>query len=266
MAQAMSAPGRRQGATATSCGSSTDYLASAAARRSGGSAGAAGGSRRTSTRGRRHAQSQIRIGKTSTRVRRRSTSRRRTTTSTTAAIQLLRTAFELYKRDDLLSDLFAHFREPAEARRRPTPSIYPQLALSYLRWWNDDKDEALGELTAGRRAGPGRRRPAARAGRAPGAAGRAATRPWRWSTRSSRSTSATMQRRELLALRLAVLDRQRRAGPPGGRAALRPAARHRDPGRSSPRQMHQLGMHELAEAVLARARRRAATTPRPWSA
>ncbi len=37
----------------------------------------------------------------------------------TDAILVLRTAFELYKRDDLLSDLVAHFRRQADAAAGP---------------------------------------------------------------------------------------------------------------------------------------------------
>ena len=48
-------------------------------------------------------------------------------------IQVLRTAYELYNRDDLSSDLIAHFRRQAAAA--PTPRrmpIYPGLALSVV--------------------------------------------------------------------------------------------------------------------------------------
>src|SRR5581483_6850027 len=47
------------------------------------------------------------------------------------AIALLRTAYELYKRDDLASDLTAHFRNQAEAAPTPPDALYPRLALSY---------------------------------------------------------------------------------------------------------------------------------------
>ena len=62
-------------------------------------------------------------------------------------IPVLRTAFEIYKRDDLLSDLIGHYRRQTEAAPTATDAIYPRLALSSFLWWNDDKDEAIAELT-----------------------------------------------------------------------------------------------------------------------
>ena len=62
-------------------------------------------------------------------------------------IVALRTAFELYKRDDLLSDLVQHFRSQALAATSPTEAFYPRLALTSILWWNDEKDEAVAELT-----------------------------------------------------------------------------------------------------------------------
>ena len=59
----------------------------------------------------------------------------------------MRTAYELYKRDDLLSDLVAHFRRQADAAQTPADAIYPRLALASILWWNDDKDEAIAEFT-----------------------------------------------------------------------------------------------------------------------
>ena len=62
-------------------------------------------------------------------------------------IQVLRTAFELYKRDDLLSDLVNHFRRQTSLATSPTEAIYPRLALCSILWWSDEKDEAVAELT-----------------------------------------------------------------------------------------------------------------------
>ena len=74
-------------------------------------------------------------------------------------IEVLRTAFELYQRDDLSSDLIAPFSPAGTARRQrlATRSI-AGLALSSLLWW--------GRRTRGgdRRAREGRRRRAARVG------------------------------------------------------------------------------------------------------
>src|SRR5262249_51776482 len=64
-----------------------------------------------------------------------------------ALIGVLRTAYELYKRDDLLSDLINHFRRQATAAPTPADAIYPRLALSAIMWWTDDRDEAIAELT-----------------------------------------------------------------------------------------------------------------------
>ena len=65
-----------------------------------------------------------------------------------SVIQVLRTAFELYKRDDLSSDLVNHFRRQAAAARTPADAVYPRLALSAILWWSDQKDEAIAELTS----------------------------------------------------------------------------------------------------------------------
>ncbi len=32
-------------------------------------------------------------------------------------------------------------------RRTPVEAIYPRLALSAILWWNEEKDEAIAELT-----------------------------------------------------------------------------------------------------------------------
>ncbi len=62
------------------------------------------------------------------------------------AILLLRNAFEIYKKADLASDLIAHFRSQV-AKAPDDAKLFPTLALSYLLWWNDDKDDALREYT-----------------------------------------------------------------------------------------------------------------------
>ncbi len=171
-----------------------------------------------------------------------------------AAIQLLRNAFELYKRDDLLSDLSAHLK--AEADRLPDPEkVHALLASGYVAWWNDDKDEAVRALT-----------------RAVEAAGDDVDLRLGLAEIQSRrgepaealelvdavepADQKAVQRRETLALRLAVLagdvERARKASE--RLFGLRLDA---DTQVQLAAQMNQLGMHELAEAVLARARRRA---------
>ncbi len=139
------------------------------------------------------------------------------------------TAYELYRRDDLLSDLVAHFRRQADAATSPVEANYPRLALSSILWWSDDKDEAIAELT--RVVEASRPESDLRLDLAElmeqqadycGIAGDA-------STPSSRWTTSSLRRREELALRVAVRTGQHRPRPPGGRAALRPPARHRHP-------------------------------------
>ena len=61
-------------------------------------------------------------------------------------ISTLRSAFEIFKRDDLASDLVNHFRRQAGAAHTPAEAIYPRLALSAVIWWGDEKDEAIAEL------------------------------------------------------------------------------------------------------------------------
>ncbi len=171
------------------------------------------------------------------------------------AIQLLRTAFELYKRDDLSSDLVGHFRRQAEAARTPADAVYPRLALSSLYWWNDEKDEAIAEFTKVAEASKSEsdlRLDLAelleQQGRRADALSLAdAVQPL---------DNTTMKRREELALRLSVmtgdLDRARQAAERLFGLRLDTDTQVRLSG-----QMHQLGLHELAEAVLGRARRRA---------
>ncbi len=62
-------------------------------------------------------------------------------------LQVLRTAYEIYQRDDLFSDLVAHFHSQADSARTPRDSIYPRLALAALLWWSDNRQEAIAELT-----------------------------------------------------------------------------------------------------------------------
>ncbi len=170
-------------------------------------------------------------------------------------ILVLRTAFELYKRDDLLSDLVAHFRRQAEAASSPVEANYPRLALSAILWWSDSKEEAIAELN--RVVEASRPESDLRLDLAelmeqqadyPGALSMVdAVQPL---------DNFSLRRREELALRVAVrtgnIDRARQAAE-----RLFGLRLDTDVQVALSGQMHQLGLHELAEALLGRARRRA---------
>ncbi len=171
-----------------------------------------------------------------------------------AAIQVLRNAYELYKRDDLVSDLVAHLAASLKDPSDPV-KVYAHLALSAIRWWQDDKDEALRELTAA--SALAKSDPDLILGLAelraqrdePGEALKLAD-------SFEPLDQRALQRREILALRLSVLlgdvGRARK-----GAERLFGLRLDADTQVQLAAQMHQLGMHELAEAVLGRARRRA---------
>lgn len=172
-----------------------------------------------------------------------------------ASIQLLRNAFELFKRDDLLGDLVAHIGKPIEAGAPEGERLTAHLMLSALRWWTGEKDEALKELDRAVALAP-----ADADLRLKLAEIRAQRQEFDEALTLLDSfeplDQATMQRRELLALRLAVpvgdTERARKAAERLFGLRLDPAVQV-----ELATQMQQLGMHELAEAVLARARRRA---------
>jgi tetratricopeptide (TPR) repeat protein len=170
-------------------------------------------------------------------------------------ISIVRTAFELYKRDDLLSDLIGHFRGQAAAARSPADAIYPRLALSSILWWNDEKDEAIAELTRvveTSRAESDLRLDLAELleqQREPAEALALidAVQPL---------DNFSLRRREEVALRVAVntgnIGRARQAAE-----RLFGLRLETDTQITVSGQMHQLGLHEMAEAMLGRARRRA---------
>ena len=65
------------------------------------------------------------------------------------AILLLRNAFELFKRDDLLSDLLAHVGRRADAAAGDAVAeLYYRLELNAVLWWAGDKDGALRRSSA----------------------------------------------------------------------------------------------------------------------
>jgi tetratricopeptide (TPR) repeat protein len=171
------------------------------------------------------------------------------------AITILRSAYELYKADDLTSDLVAHFRKQAEASRTAADALYPRLALSYLNWWEDDKDAAVAEFTRVAGSAPPEsplRLDLADLQEKRGEPGEALT---LIDTLTPQDNPA-MRRREETALRLAIttgnLERARQASERLFGLRLDTEAQVQLAG-----QMHQLGLHELAEALLSRARRRA---------
>ena len=172
-----------------------------------------------------------------------------------SAIQVLRNAFELYKRDDIVSDLIGHFHRQVDAAPTPADAVYPRLALSSIYWWNDDKSEAIAEFT--KVADESKSESELRLDlaelleqqgeRTDALALADAVQPL---------DNSTMKRREELALRLAVmigdLERARQAAE-----RLFGLRLDTDTQVRLASQMSQLGQHELAEAVLGRARRRA---------
>jgi lipopolysaccharide biosynthesis regulator YciM len=170
-------------------------------------------------------------------------------------IQLLRTAYELYKRDDLFSDLSAHFRRQAEQAKTPADAVYARLALAAFYWWNDDKENAIAEFTKvaeGSKAESELRLDLAELLEQQGERADALT----LADSVQPLDNTTMKRREELALRLSVLtgdlERARQAAERLFGLRLDTETQVRLAG-----QMSQLGQHELAEAVLGRARRRA---------
>ncbi len=62
------------------------------------------------------------------------------------AINVLREAFELYRHDDLVSDLIAHFTAQADTAPE-AERLWWRLGLAYLRWWSDDQDDAIFEFS-----------------------------------------------------------------------------------------------------------------------
>ncbi len=173
-----------------------------------------------------------------------------------ATLQMLRQMFALHRETEQLPALTDAFA--AAAKDSQTPAAQRQLwqfCTGYLHWWNDEKDEALATLSDAIRQVPDntelkfelarlheKRREFAEAlvlidGLTP-------------------SDQAELQKREVMALRLAVnggdIDRARAAADRLFGLRLDSQLQM-----ALAKQMHQLGMHEQAEAVLARAGRQA---------
>ena len=171
------------------------------------------------------------------------------------AIMLLRNAYEYYKRADLLSDLTAHLKQQADKATTDADRVYPRLGLAYLLWWEDKKEDAIAEMTSAVEANKGDinlKLDLAELREKNGDRDEALA----LIDTVEPLDNATMQRRETLGLRNAVLtgnvDRARQAAERLFNLRLDTETQVQ-----LAAQMHQLNMHELAEAVMGRARRRA---------
>lgn len=169
-------------------------------------------------------------------------------------IVLLRQAFEIYKRDDLFSDLLTYFKKQADSVP-DADRIFWRLALTYVYWWNDEKALAIAEFTRAADLAPAdldlRIELAGMQEKQNDFAAALAT-----ADAITPLDHQMMQQRETAALRLAVrlgdTDRARLAAE--RLFGLRLSAEIQV---QLAAQMHQLGMHEQAEAILARAQRQA---------
>jgi tetratricopeptide (TPR) repeat protein len=65
----------------------------------------------------------------------------------TYALSVLRTAYEVFHRNDLYSDLQKHFVKRVE-QSADGNKVYDHLALAYLNWWHEDREPALKEMLA----------------------------------------------------------------------------------------------------------------------
>jgi tetratricopeptide (TPR) repeat protein len=171
------------------------------------------------------------------------------------ALTLLRTAFELCRRDGKLNDLKAHLRQTLDQAHDDADRLYALLGLTYVQWWAEERDEAKKTMARACELIPSD--PELRLTQAE-------LYEKRGEMSEALATADTveppdqklMQRRECMALRLAVRT--------GDVARARKAAERLFALRLDSQvqiqladQMHQLGMNELADAVLSKARRRA---------
>ncbi len=168
-----------------------------------------------------------------------------------SAIQVLRNAYDLFKRDDLTSDLVGHFRQKVAEAKTPNDASYPRMALAGVLWWDDDKEEATAEITKiAEISKPESELLLDLAELLEQQGDRAAAVATTESVQPLDNTR--MKRREEIALRLAVLsgdlERARQAAERLFGLRLDTDTQVRLAG-----QMHQLGLHELAEAMLGRA-------------
>jgi len=173
-----------------------------------------------------------------------------------ASIQMLRQLFVIYREAGQLPELLSQFQTQSENRQQPASQLVLwQLGHAYLRWWNDDKDEALALLSKVTEALPNTPEQVLELARLHEKRGDLAQALALVDSLTVVDQSV-LQQREIAALRLSVnsgeIDRARLA-------AERLFGLRLDSGLQIQlaRQMHQLGMHEQAEAVLSRAGRQA---------
>ncbi len=172
-----------------------------------------------------------------------------------AGIQMLRNAYEIYKRDDIISDFVTHFRNRTKEDIPKPDRLDALLILSALDWWENDKEAAIDAL---------QKALALSGGDAELALSLAELHEKQGERDEAMAVidgiealdNTVLQRRELASLRLSVatgnLERARLACDRLFGLRLDTATQTMLAG-----QMHQLGMHEQAESVLMRARHRA---------
>ena len=175
-----------------------------------------------------------------------------------ANLGVIRSAYEVFHRDDLLTDLFTHLQTRAD-KLQGLEKADVLLALGYCRWWNDDKLDAEQAMV---------RAAEAAGGDAVFRLILAEVYERRGSLMEALATvdsvepidSAIVEKRENQALRLAVAS--------GNVGRARKAAERlfglrldADTQVQLASLMNQLGMHDLGEAVLARARKSAGSKP-----
>ena len=171
-----------------------------------------------------------------------------------AGIALLRNMYEIYNRADTLSDLVQHIEADTAAQTGPA-ATFGHLALCYIYWWHDLKEDAAAELELAVAAIPDdvslRIQLAAMLQQQGDAAGALAT-----LDAVEPLNQAMLQQREIMALQLAVTtrntERARQAGERlfGLRLSTELELQLAD-------FMHQAGLNDLAESLLERARRSA---------
>src|SRR5262249_172334 len=62
------------------------------------------------------------------------------------SLSLLRSAFEIFQRDDLISDLVSIYRERRDKAASDAERVEADLLLWALDWWSDDRDAAEEDL------------------------------------------------------------------------------------------------------------------------
>jgi len=169
-------------------------------------------------------------------------------------LSFLYNGYDLHKRADLASDLFAHLEKRRDAARG-AERIYLHLALGYCHWWAGEKDEAIAELSQAVQAAPNDQILILEV-----AALHELNNDFQAAMALLDSFTPmemqVMQQREEAALRLA----ERTGGVERARQAadrLFGLRLDSDKQLELAGNMHRLGMHQLAEMVLGRAQRQA---------